>query len=306
MEIKKFIENKDIREITLTKQPYNFETKIFKISFGRFDYVYVIEYIENKKPRRNDNVNFGGIIDTQTNKLYFATYYLKSYCQDINIITENQINDEYNEMLQTAYKNFADTVADDQVPTEDEIASAKSEAETDYYHKRSFVTTIAYGVTASRDINELIAFVENPKQTIKNYIEMLEAKDQTLTKAIKYRKMMQRLQNENFDKILNNPEYKTLRTARKILDSLPENAKSVTIYYRLSNNELLEAKMETIAFGYKPYSSNENMHFSNYSINSEARHKLKIVDGYSRNDIYINNIEKITYKAKTIYEKEKD
>ena len=33
-----------------------------------------IDYVENKKPRRCDNAEFGGIIDTETNKLYFVNY----------------------------------------------------------------------------------------------------------------------------------------------------------------------------------------------------------------------------------------
>ena len=46
------------------------------------------------------------------------------------------------------------------------------------------------------------------------------------------------------------------------------------------------------------------MHFCSYSLNKDARARIKYIDGYNRSDVYINNIEKITYKGKTLYQKE--
>ena len=69
MDIKEFLENKSIRETIIKKQAYSFETKLFKVNFDRFDYVYVIDFVENKKPRMCDKAEFGGIIDTETNKI---------------------------------------------------------------------------------------------------------------------------------------------------------------------------------------------------------------------------------------------
>lgn len=304
MSIKEFLENKSIREMIIKKPSYSFNAKIIKVNFDRFDYVYVIDYVDNKRPRHCDKAEFGGIIDTETNKLYFATYYLRNYCEEISYITQTQINDEYNEMLDTAYRNYADTVADDRIPDENEMAGAKSDAENDYYYKRTRETYISYGISKNRDISELIAFVENPKETIKNYIEMLEAKDKTLTNAIKYRKMIDRLQKQFFEEIETSPEYQYLRLAKKIKNSIPEDAKTVNLFYKLSNGEILEGKLCTNVFDYKPYYTGENLHFSSYSLNKDARDKIKLIDGNSRNDIYIINIEKITYKSKTLYQKE--
>ncbi len=303
--IKEFLENKNIREMIINKPTYSFATKLFKVNFDRFDYVYVIDYIENKKPRRCDKAEFGGIIDTETNKLYFVNYYLRNYCGDIKSISEEEINEQYNEMLRIAYDNFADTVTDDSVPTENEIACAKSDAESDYYYKRKINKSLSYGISKSRDISELVKFVEKPKETIKDYIEMLEAKDKTLTNAIKYKKMMQRLENEFIEKIKILPEYKNLRLAKQINYSVPTDAKTVNIFYRLSNGEIIEGKLATTVFDCKPYHTGENMHFSSFSLNKEARDRIKHIDGFSRSDIYINNIEKITYKGKTLYQKEK-
>ena len=77
MDIKEFLENKNIREMIINKPTYSFATKLFKVNFDRFDYVYVIDYVGNKKTRKCDKAEFGGIIDTETNKLYFVNYYLK-------------------------------------------------------------------------------------------------------------------------------------------------------------------------------------------------------------------------------------
>ena len=68
--------------------------------------------------------------------------------------------------------------------------------------------------------------------------------------------------------------------------------------------EILEGKIVTTAFDYKPYHTGENMHFCSYSLNKDARARIKYIDGYNRSDVYINNIEKITYKGKTLYQKE--
>ena len=133
---------------------------------------------------------------------------------------------------------------------------------------------------------------------------MLEAKDKTLTTAIKYKKMMQRLENEFIEKIKTLPEYKNLRLAKQINYSVPTDAKTVNLFYKLSNGEIIEGKLATTVFDCKPYHTGENMHFSSYSLNKEARDRIRYIDGYSRNDIYIDNIEKITYKGKTLYQKE--
>lgn len=304
MDIKEFLENKSIRETTIKKQSYSFEAKLIKVNFDRFDYVYVIDYVENKKPRRCDKAEFGGIIDTETNKLYFTTYYLRNYCEGIKAISENEINNEYNEMLKVAYENFAETVVDDKIPTENDMSCAKDNAESDFYYKNQRDKSLSYGISSNRDISELIKYIENPKQTVKNYIDKLEAKEKTLTNAIKNQKMMQRLENEFTEKIKTLPEYKNLRLAKQMSFSIPTDAKTVNIFYRLQSGELIEGKLVTNVFNYKPYYTGENMHFSSYSLNKDAREKIKNIDGCSHSDIYINNIEKITYKGKTLYQKE--
>lgn len=96
---------------------------------------------------------------------------------------------------------------DDSILTENEITCAKSNAESDYY-KQQREKSLSYGISKSRDISELIKFVEDPKQTIKDYIEMLEAKYKILTNAIKYKKMMEKLENKFTQEIMSLPEYK--------------------------------------------------------------------------------------------------
>ena len=84
--------------------------------------------------------------------------------------------------------------------------------------------------------------------------------------------------------------------------SIPENAKTVNLFYKLDNGEIMECKFEVSGLNYAPYDKGENLHYSYFNLNKQARDKMEQVNGKKYNDVYIRNITKITYKGKTIYE----
>ena len=92
--------------------------------------------------------------------------------------------------------------------------------------------------------------------------------------------------------------------ARKLNTSIPENAKTVNLFYKLDNNEIMECKFEVSGLNYPPYDKGENLHFSYFNLDKQARDKLERVNGKKYDNVYIKNIIKATYKGKTIYEKE--
>ena len=151
-------------------------------------------------------------------------------------------------------------------------------------------------------LSTLEAYFTGKKHLFKGLaIEELE-KENKLTTHIKEVKLQRRLKSQNLKEIETSPDYHYLRLARKLNMAIPENAKTVNLFYKLNNDEIIECKYETSALAYIPYGKNETLHFSGFSVNKQARDKIEEVNGRKYDDIYIKNITKITYKGKTLYE----
>ena len=302
--LNQFLNNNEIRELWLNRKdfkPTNYDDiiRLFKLNFGRFDYIYGMENIKNNKPTHYSNPYFCGVIDTKNNDLYILSYNINQIDTDIKFISKNMLDNKLQEMLTQAYEKFAKDVIDD-LP-ENAIYYNRSHAEDDFYYGKT--NEYAYNFNLhERDTNELLTFIENPKEYIDTYIKTLELDGNKLTKYIKECKLQKRLSKQYLSEIETQSEYHYLRLARKLKESIPENAKTVTLFYKLDNDEILECKLETSALNYVPYSKGENIHFSYYSINKQARDKMEEINGKKYNDIYIKNILKVTYKGKTIFE----
>lgn len=301
--LKQFIENTEIRDMWYDKKeirPTGFSdvNRLFKIQFGDFDYIYGMENIRNNKPTDYSKPHFCGAIHRQTNELYTNSYNITDNFENIKYTKFNKLNEKLIEMLKQAYEKFAENVIDD-LP-DNAIYYRMSDTENAYYTNK--LGDFSYSLNLhERDINELLTFEENPTEYIKSYIEDLE-KEKKLTTHIKEVKLQRRLKSQNLKEIETSPDYHYLRLARKLNIAIPENAKTVNLFYKLNNGEIIECKYETSALGYIPYGKNETLHFSGFSVNKQARDKIEEVNGRKYDDIYIKNITKITYKGKTLYE----
>ncbi|MBQ4558681.1 MAG: hypothetical protein IJA61_04835 [Clostridia bacterium] len=301
-----FLNNNQTRELWLNRKdfkPTNYDDiiRLIKIPFGRFDYIYGIENIRNNKPTHYSNPSFCGVIDTKDNQLYVVSYNLTQVDQDIKYTSSSALNEKLKEMLLQAYEKFAETVEDDL--TEDAIYYNRRNAEDDYYYNRRNFYQYTLGIS-EKEIEELITFVENPTEYVDLYIKMLELDKNKLTRHIKECKLQRRLANSYYNDIETKPEYHYLRLARKLNASIPENAETVNLFYKLDNGEIMECKFEVSGLNYAPYDKGENLHFSYFNLDKQARDKLELANGKKYDNVYIRNIIKVTYKGKTIYEKE--
>ena len=304
--LKDFLNNNQTRELWLNRKdfkPTNYDDiiRLIKIPFGRFDYIYGMENIRNNKPTHYSNPSFCGIIDTKDNQLYVISYNLTQVDQDIKYTSSSALNEKLKEMLLQAYEKFAETVEDDL--TEDAIYYNRRNAEDDYYYNRKNFYQYTLGI-GEKEIEELMTFVENPTEYVDLYIKMLELDKNKLTQHIKECKLQRRLANLYYNEIETKPEYHYLRLARKLNASIPENAKTVNLFYKLDNGEIMECKFEVSGLNYTPYDKGENLHFSCFNLDKQARDKLEQANGKKYDNVYIRNIMKATYKGKTIYEKE--
>lgn len=301
-----FLNNNQTRELWLNRKdfkPTNYDDiiRLIKIPFGRFDYIYGIENIRNNKPTHYSNPSFCGVIDTKDNQLYVVSYNLTQVDQDIKYTSSSALNEKLKEMLLQAYEKFAETIEDDL--TEDAIYYNIRNAEDDYYYNRKNFYQYTLGI-GEKEIEELITFVENPTEYVDLYIKMLELDKNKLTRHIKECKLQRRLANSYYNDIETKPEYHYLRLARKLNASIPENAETVNLFYKLDNGEIMECKFEVSGLNYAPYDKGENLHFSYFNLDKQARDKLELANGKKYDNVYIRNIIKVTYKGKTIYEKE--
>ena len=302
---KEFLENNEIRDLWFNKKdvrPTSFDTpiRLFKVNFGRFDYIYGIENIRNDKPTEYGTPFYCGVVDTTDNQLYIPTYNITEYYKDVKYISSKTLNHKLIDMLTQSYEEFAENVVDD-LP-DDAVYYNKRHAEDDYYYGKKLPRTYSINLH-ERSVNELMTFVENPAEYVKLNIMLLEQDNNKLTKHIKEKKLQLRLESKFFNEIETLTEYHYLRLAKKIREAIPQNAKTVNLFYKLNNGEICECKYETCGLNYMPYGANETLHFSFYNANKQARDKIEEVNGHSYNDFYIKNIEKITYNGKTLYEK---
>ena len=303
--LKQFIKNNEIRDMWFDKKeikPYGFSdiNRLFKIQFGDFDYIYGMENIRNNKPTDYSTPHLSGAINRKTNELYTYSYNITENFKDIAYIKFSEVNEKLIKMLKQAYEKFAENVIDD-LP-DDAVYYNIRHCEDAYYNNK--LDDFSYNLNLhERDINELLTFEENPTLYINSYIEELE-KENKLTTYIKEIKLHRRLKKQFLKEIETSPDYHYLRLARKINVAIPQNAKTVNLFYKLNNDEIIECKYETSALNYIPYGDKETLHFSGFSVNKQARDKIAEVNGKPYDNIYIKNIEKITYKGKTLYTKE--
>lgn len=302
--LKEFLENNEIRDLWFNKKDiretsFDDTIRLFKINFGRFDYIYGMENIKDNKPTHYSKPSYCGAIDTTDNKLYILSYNITQIDESIKFSSMKDLNEQLQEMLKQAYEKFAENVVDD-LP-EDAIYYKIRHTEDEYYFNKNNECSYSLNLH-EREINELLTFVENRTEYVNSYIKELEADNNKLTKHIKEVKLQRRLKTKYLKEIETSPQYHYLRLARKIYASIPENAKTVNLFYKLNNDEIIECKFEVSSLNYLPYYTGEESHYSCFSINKQARDKIEEVNGRQYYDIYIKNITKITYKGKTIYE----
>jgi len=302
--LKEFLNNNEIRELWLNRKDFRptiFDDiiRLIKIPFGRFDYIYGMENIKNNKPTHYSTPTYCGVIDTKDNQLYMLSYNLTQVDEDIKFTSTKTLNEKLNQMLLQAYEKFAESVEDDL--EEKAIYYNIKHAEDEYYYNKNSFFEYSIGLE-ERETNELLTFVENPAEYIEQYIKKLEQDNNKLTKHIKECKLQRRLAKLYLNEIETKPEYHYLRLAKKLNASIPENAKTVNLFYKLDNGEIMECKFEVSGLNYAPYDKGENLHYSYFNINKQARDKMEQINGKKYNDIFIKNITKITYKGKTIYE----
>lgn len=302
---KQFIENTEIRDMWFDKKEirptsFNDINRLVKIQFGDFDYIYGIENIRNNKPTDYSKPHCCCVINRKTNELYTNSYNITENFENIKYTRFSKINEKLIEMLKQAYEKFAENVIDD-LP-DNAIYYQIRHTEDEYYFNR--LDSISYSLNLhERDVNELLTFEENPTEYINLYIDGLE-KEKKLTKHIKEVKLQRRLKTQYLKEIETSPKYHYLRLARKIYMAIPTNAKTVNLFYKLNNDEIIECKFEVSSLNSMPYYNENNTHFSHFSVNKQAREKIEEANGKRYDDIYIKNITKITYKGKTLYENE--
>ena len=91
--LNQFLNNNEIRELWLNRKdfkPTNYDDiiRLFKLNFGRFDYIYGMENIKNNKPTHYSNPYFCGVIDTKNNDLYILSYNINQIDTDIKFISK--------------------------------------------------------------------------------------------------------------------------------------------------------------------------------------------------------------------------
>lgn len=291
----------------------NYKKLFYKLNIQtNFDFVYCCE-LRNDAPRIDGEASkneFCGIINRNTNKLYFARYGLYCYFdkyrnpdgEPLQYVKYEDIINAFNNAVIAKYEELAQNVADDMQETPD-FQYIKSDAPNIYFYDKANPYHRTPGTSNERTTDELLQYIENPTQAIKNLFAKLEQdtdENRRPTDAIKYNKLVDRIYKQELQRIETAPEFKELRQAKEIKNSIPEDAKQLTIIYKLSNGETLTGKMLAQALTSQPYGLKE-LNYSSYSMDAQSRNELKRVEGCQYDDIYIKNIIKITYKGKTIY-----
>lgn len=314
-QIKMFLENNEQRQLTIKdSSATNWATLFYKVNFNEFDFIYELS-IYNGTPNTDSKAEFAGVIKRDTKQLYFARYSLykifevrnaERYTTTLNYITDEQLTKDINNDIIKALAKMAETVADDMTPDENDFEIAKGETEQYYfYNDISKLYRKTPGTSTKRTTSELLAYISNPTTYINELLtnkEKSQDPNDRPSQTIKYNKMMDRLQEQIIEKIKTAPEYAKMRQAIQIKNSIPAEANQINVFYLLSNGEVLTGKYDAKELKNRPYWDYcDKEHYSSYNFEKSARDKLKEVDGYDRNDIYLSNIIKLTYKGKTIY-----
>lgn len=306
---------KDIKQRELQINDRNgWQTLFFKTQINNnFDFVYCIDYIRNiasidKKPE------YLATIDRKTKAIYFASYSLNRHFETYNPETHQhetpneyktiriaEVNDKLNEHITKELNKLAEQIENDQEPDECNEHTARDRAEQIYYDNNENILNFAYlqQDTAHADTSRLLQYIQDPAGKVANIIA---SSYEDTVKHIKYTKMMHELTNKYLKEIETSNEYKYFRQATEIKNSIPQDAKQITVFYEMNNGETLTGKYEARDLARMPYyRTGENAHFSGYGLEYQARTKLEDTNGRSDDDIKIKNIIKLTYKGKTIY-----
>lgn len=316
-QILNFLKDNDKKQVTIKQDGYDYETLFYKIGFNDFDYVYCIDYIRDRifDTENKYNNNFACIIDKKTNKIYFDRYELyKNFefydretqkiikCEEYEALkgqNEKELNEEINAKFAQKINQIAKNIDAIEI-SEDDIKYQREEAERLYYLGLSFDNDYNFLHKSSRDVVNILKYMQNKNK----YIDDLIAKNKDkLTEQISTKKSYNQAKLKFLQEIETSEEYKYLRLAKQIKNSIPEYAKQVVLYYTLNNGDVLQGKFNAEAFAYMPYCTDnkEDMHYSSYNLDSNARKKINQVQSHD-DYIKVKNILKIAYNGKTIYQ----
>lgn len=284
-----------------------YKTIFYKVRFkNQFDYIYIIDYI-NETPNREKKPEFGGVVDIKTNILYFADYSLRrffnyydgiKYVEDLETITEKEISKNINTDIKKVVERMAENIADDMQADENDLHRITEETIFNYYNNKEIGRPYTVCQKDRAEFVDLLKYIANPADMV---AEIINTNSDKITESVKRCKMMTRKAQEILKEIETDPSYKNLRLAKQIRESIPTDAKSVNLFYKLSNGETITTKYNAQEMNRLPYWSGEKMHFSSWNAEKQARDKIAAVDGRQFDDIYIKNIVKLTYKGKTIW-----
>lgn len=300
-----FIYDQKQRNLTTQEDKQGYKAILFKTKINIFDYIYGFDYVKDA-PDIDSEPKYYGVIDTRTNKLYFASYKLKSYfemwdpytktriLENYGNIGQDEINKQYNELMTKEIEKIAQNTPDDYEQDECNEQTARQEAEQLYY----------YGERQENQeqkphfTSELLKFVENPNKTIK---ESINKQIENITKTIKYKKLINRLKQEYLKEIETSSEYKYFRLAKEIKSKLPEKAKQVIIAYQLEDGETIVGKYDAQNIHRLPYDKKgDQVNFSCFGWDSKTKETIR--HKQRNDDLYIKNILSISYSGKTLYE----
>lgn len=298
-----FIYNQKQQNLTLEyKQDY--KTIFFKTKIDVFDFVYCYDYVKTW-PSTEKTPYTLGIIDTRTNKLYLAKYNLTRYFeqwnpetkettrQDIGNTTQSELEKKFEELKQQEIDKLAQTIPDDSEPDENNEYVAREEAENLFYYGER----ITKQNPPPHETSELIQFIKDPNKTIQNTINN---KIEDITNNIKYKKLINRLKQQYLKEIETDEQYKQFRQAKEIKNSIPETTKQVTIKYLLEDGETIIGKYDAHEIQRLPYwRKGDQVNFIAYGWDSKTREIIRRKQ--SKDDLFIENIQQITYNGKTIY-----
>ncbi len=300
-----FIYDQKQRNLTTQEDRQGYKTILFKTKINIFDYIYGFEYVKDT-PDTDNKPDYYGVIDTRTNKLYFASFKLKSYFEkwdpytkttikeDFGNIDQNEIDKQYNELLAREIEKIAQNTPDDNEPDECNEHTAREDAEHLYYYGEKQENR----TQSTRFTKTLLKFIENPNKTITNDIN---AKIEDITKHIKYKKLINRLKQEYLKEIETNNEYKQYRLSKEIKDTIPEKANQIVITYLLEDGETITGKYKAEDIQRQPYNKKgDQVNYTCFGWDSKTRETIRRKQ--KNDDLYVKNILSISYNGKTLYE----
>lgn len=316
--LKNFLNDNNIQSATIDRGAGwggTYKKLFYKINIQKkFDFVYCCE-LGNDVPRIDGDASkneFCGVIDRDTKKLYFVRYELYNYFDNyhnpdgepLQFVKYEDIVKLFNDAIIAKYDEMAETVADDMTPSEDNIYYINSDAPNNFYYDKANQYKYTPGTSNQRTSAELLQFITDPAQAVAKAIKDQEQNDDESKRpanAIKYNKMMQRLENEKRHEIETAPEFARLRQAKEIKKAIPEGANQINFVYLLNNGEIISGKIDARTLQTMPYYTGDATHFSAWNVDKPTRDKITEINGREYDEVYLKNIIKLTYKGKTIY-----